>query len=360
LLEGTVAFTGRLASMKRAEAFALVRKRGGTPRQGVTRATGMLIVGELGWPLLGDGQPSNSLAQAKAYGVPIASERQFLEWIGRAAPEPQTRTYTVDQLGALGKMPREVVDQLAMFGLVQPSGGLYGFHDLAAARQIAGLLAHGVALSAITRSLHEVRKWLPDARLSNLRLFPESADRILIEQMQGRTDKRGQFVLPVTRRQDDPDLLFTQAQSAEEAGDPSTAERLYRRVMKLDPADPAAPFNLANLLRAGGRIIEAEAAYREAVTADPGFAEAWYNLADVLDDQGRTRDALPCLESAIEADPAYGDAMFNLALFLQRLEMQAEAARWWRRYLQLDGSSAWAARARRALKFCEIQIAGSA
>ena len=29
----------------------------------------------------------------------------------------------------------------------------------------------------------------------HLRLSPESADRILIEQMQGRTDKTGQFVL---------------------------------------------------------------------------------------------------------------------------------------------------------------------
>src|SRR5262249_52237683 len=39
VIEGTVAFTGRLASMRRAEAFALVRERGGTPREGVTKKT---------------------------------------------------------------------------------------------------------------------------------------------------------------------------------------------------------------------------------------------------------------------------------------------------------------------------------
>jgi len=38
-----------------------------------------------------------------------------------------------------------------------------GFRDLAAARQVAGLLAAGTALSVITKSLHEIRKWLPDA-----------------------------------------------------------------------------------------------------------------------------------------------------------------------------------------------------
>ena len=64
-----------------------------------------------------------------------------------------------------------------MFGLIQARNGLYGFRDVAAARQVAGLLAAGTVLSVITKSLHEIRKWLPDAGLSNLTLFPESSDR---------------------------------------------------------------------------------------------------------------------------------------------------------------------------------------
>jgi hypothetical protein len=51
--------------------------------------------------------------------------------------------------------------------------------------------------------------------------------------------------------------------------------------------------------------------------------------------------------------------MFNMGLFLQRLERHDEAAAWWRRYLALDGTSPWAARAKRALKYCEIQLASS-
>ena len=306
--------------MRRADAFALVAERGGTPRRGVTKETGVLIVGELGWPLLGDGRPSNSLEQATSYGLPIASERRFLEWVGKAAPEDQARSYSAAQLVSLSKVPEKLVDQLAMFGLIEPNDGLYGFRDIAAARQIASLLASGIALSIITKSLHEIRKWLPDARLSNLRLYPESSDRVLIEQLRGRTDKTGQFVLPIAEQDDDPDALFEQAQDAEEANDILLAERLYRRVMKLDTSDAATPFNLGNLMKSEGRMVEAEAAYRSSIAADPKFAQAWHNLADVLDDQGRTKDAVTCLQRAIEADASNPDSVFNLALLLQRLE----------------------------------------
>jgi tetratricopeptide (TPR) repeat protein len=358
VLEGTVAFTGRLASMKRAEAFALIRRRGGTPRQGVTRQTDLLIVGELGWPLVDDGRPSNSLARAKSLGIAIVSERQFLEWLGRSAPDDQNKAYTADQLAALSKMPRDILDQLALFGLIEPKDGCYGFLDLAAARQIASLLAAGVALSVITRSLHEIRKWLPGARLANLRLFPESSDCILIEQMTGRTDATGQFVLPVAAPDDDPDALFADALAAEEAGDPAIAEQLYRRVLGIATTDADAMFNLGNLLRAAGRTVEAEASWRQAVKADPAFSRAWYNLADLYDEQDRAPAAVAALECAIRADPDYADAVFNLALLLQRLERHAEAAALWKRYLKLDAGLPWSGRARRALKFCEMKLAG--
>ena len=222
-----------------------------------------------------------------------------------------------------------------------------------------GLLTAGTALSVITKSLCEIRKWLPDARLSNLKLFPESSDRILVEQMKGRTDKTGQFVMDVEKPADNADAVFEEAQAAEESSDIATAERLYRRVMKMDPTDPAAPFNLGNVLRTSGRTLEAEAAYRAAVRADPNFASAWYNFADVLDERRRIDEAIECLRRALGADPTYADAMFNMGLFLQRLERHDEAAAWWRRYLALDGTSPWAARAKRALKYCEIQLASS-
>src|ERR1051325_10913362 len=93
-----VVFTGRLASMKREEAFALVRQKGGTPRRGVTRKTSALVVGEFGWPLLSDGRPAKGLQLAREYGIPIESERRFLEWAGRRTPDDQPKAYTREQL----------------------------------------------------------------------------------------------------------------------------------------------------------------------------------------------------------------------------------------------------------------------
>jgi len=44
-----------------------------------------------------------------------------------------------------------------------------------------------------------------------------------------------------------------------------------------------------------------------------------------------------------------------LALLLQRRNECAEAAGYWRGYLAIDGQSEWATRARRSLKFCQMQ-----
>jgi tetratricopeptide (TPR) repeat protein len=217
-LNSSVAFTGRLGCMSRAEAFELVRQRGGTASPAVTKHTQVLIVGELGWPLLDDGRPSNKLSRATTLGIPIL-------------------------------------------------------------------------------------------------------------------------------------LVFD-----DEVFDLAEAERLYRLLMKSDPTDASAAFNLGNMLRGSNRAVEAEAALRAATRANPGFAEAWYNLADLLDDQGRPETAIECLRKALVVSPDYMDATFNLALLLQRTGSYAEAADYWRQYLTSDSGSEWATRARRSLKFCEIQI----
>jgi tetratricopeptide (TPR) repeat protein len=355
-LKSSVAFTGRLACMSRAEAFDVVRQRGGTPSPEVTKRTKLLVVGELGWPLLDDGRPSNKLSRATEYGIPVVSERRFLEWTGKAVPDSAQKTYSADQLAALSKMSIGMIRELAQLSLLDERDCRFGFRDLASARQIAKLLNDGVRLSEIIRAVSEIRKWLPDAGLAAVRLHAGALRDVHVEQSGGRTDKYGQFVFAVDDARDDPDDLFDRAHAAEHMGDVVEAERLYRLLMKSDPADASAPFNLGNMLRTAARTVEAEAALRAATRANPAFAEAWYNLADLLDDQGRLEAAIECLRKALVVVPDYIDAMFNLALLLQRKGAYAEAADYWRQYLASDRASEWAARARRSLKFCEIQV----
>jgi tetratricopeptide (TPR) repeat protein len=297
-LKSSVAFTGRLACMSRAEAFELVRQRGGTASPAVTKHTQVLIVGELGWPLLDDGRPSKKLSRATALGIPIVSERRFREWVGESASDRDQKTYSAAQLAALSKMSAGMIQQLAHLGLLDEKDGRFGFRDLASARQIAKLLVDGVRLSEVIRSVNAIRKWMPDAGLSNVRLHAGALCDIQVEQPGGRTNKHGQFVLAVDKPRDDPDELFDLAYAAEQSGDIVEAERLYRAVMKCDPTDASAPFNLGNMLRGAARNVEAEAALRTATRANPAFAEAWYNLADLLNDQGRSEAATECLRKA--------------------------------------------------------------
>jgi hypothetical protein len=57
------------------------------------------------------------------------------------------------QIAALSKLSSSTIDELVRFGLLDPRERLFGFRDLASARQISNLFAHGIGLSEIIRSV---------------------------------------------------------------------------------------------------------------------------------------------------------------------------------------------------------------
>jgi tetratricopeptide (TPR) repeat protein len=71
---------------------------------------------------------------------------------------------------------------------------------------------------------------------------------------------------------------------------------------------------------------------------------------------GRFEAAIECLRKALRVAPDYADAVFNPALLLQGKNQYADAADYWRHYLASDCQTEWAMRARRSLKFCEMQV----
>src|SRR5258708_825738 len=60
-----LAFTGTLASMTHKEAHLRAVEAGGVATEHVSRQTTMLVIGEEGWPLEADGQPSVKLQHAE-------------------------------------------------------------------------------------------------------------------------------------------------------------------------------------------------------------------------------------------------------------------------------------------------------
>jgi DNA ligase (NAD+) len=65
----SVVFTGALEGMTRAEAERLVERRGGRPMRVVTRGTSFVVAGS---------HPGTKLVRARALGIPVLSEKQFL------------------------------------------------------------------------------------------------------------------------------------------------------------------------------------------------------------------------------------------------------------------------------------------
>ena len=80
LLNSRVAFTGRLASMSRAEAKRLVIAAGGLPVEHVSRRLSVLVIGMDGWPLLADGTVSRKLGRAEALNRGGAGIRIVSDW----------------------------------------------------------------------------------------------------------------------------------------------------------------------------------------------------------------------------------------------------------------------------------------
>jgi tetratricopeptide (TPR) repeat protein len=90
------------------------------------------------------------------------------------------------------------------------------------------------------------------------------------------------------------------------------------------PDNALVQFGLGWTARRGGHLSVAEKAYRRVVELRPADDRAWNDLGNVLAMQGRGDDALACYRRAIEANPANAAASFNSAqIHTQRYDYAA-------------------------------------
>jgi tetratricopeptide (TPR) repeat protein len=245
---------------------------------------------------------------------------------------------------------------LELFEVIQPQDGALSFRDLIAAREVARLTAAGLGVAEIIASVVDLgggTKACEDHPLARLKLVCDEQGHLARRIGNRFAELDGQMRLPLANPGNPSvDEVFEAAEEAEQRGDLVRAEGLYRRCARLDPSDPIAPFNLANVLREQGRRGEAKSYLQLATVIDPALADGWYNLALLVEAEGQKGLARAHLERAIAADPDYADPLYWLAKLHFEAGELAAAAQLWQRYLRLDPDSEWSRLARKGLMLC--------
>lgn len=90
----------------------------------------------------------------------------------------------------------------------------------------------------------------------------------------------------------------------------------YQEVLKHDPRNKFAFYNLGVLDRLAGRNQSAENNYRLALSVDPDFAEALFNLGNLKKEQGANQEAIDLFRHVIAVTPNDAGAHLNLAQLL--------------------------------------------
>jgi tetratricopeptide (TPR) repeat protein len=371
LLRGKqVAFTGRLASLTRREAAALVHAHGGKLTPTVSRRTSFLIVGQEGWPLRQDGRPTAKLRQAhllqrRGCAIQVLPEEEFLSRLGLDARSDEIRRlHSTAELTRLLQIPRDRLRAWLEAGLVQAveiNHGIayFDFRQVAGAKTLCELVRAGVTVTRLRGSLEQLRAWAGDLTqpLAQLALLEKDGD-LLVRVGQALAEPSGQLRLDFSDGNQDLAVAFAQRRPTadewfelacqhEDAGRLAEAEQAYRRALLEGGPDPVSSFNLGNVLYALGRKAEAAERFHQALELNPEDGECWNNFGTVLAELKRTVEANDAFKRAIQL--GYADAHYSLADLLDQAGETIRATSHWQAYLQRDQQSAWAHYARRRL-----------
>lgn len=350
----TVLLAGRLHGVTRRRLDALVRARGGRLVARATARTSIVAVGHSAAAAVGlDGRLK--LPAGLPAAVRLVSENELRRMLGMLEPLPEVdRSLEMGDLEKhSGLMPYQLAC-LALFDVLEPVAGRFGYRDLVAAREAARLLARGIDLAHLVEAAVALRR--RGSNLAETRLTERPSGELVRDFGGQIAELNGQLTMELAYQGPGVDELVSAAEKAEAEGDLEAAESLYRTAVRADPSDPVLPFNLGNVFDAQGRAAEARVAWRIAAARDPGFAESWYNLAVAAEEDEEVELAIAQYRRAVQARPDYADAHFNLALLLTRLERCSEALPCWDRVLDLEPDGRQAVTARRAAALCRMQI----
>lgn len=363
-----VVFTGKLSSLGRRDARALVARLGGATSEEVNAKTTMLVVGAEGFgpsvqPLPeGEeqgrtaGDKSHKLKRAEilntqqARQIRIVDEDEFCRLAGVPTPEALKRQYhaTRDLLGRYRSLREDHLRYLVKCGVIRPvlrtnADTFFAFADLSTIRQVNEDLADGASFRSVVRVLvsshqgqlaFDFRLDAAPAKILALRREPESrvaAIQDVLSSSSGRKDRARaeQYFLTASQLDDGDEARREDAAAA------------YRKALELDPYLVAALINLANIHYSRNDLVEAQALYERAIGLEPDFFEAHFNLGNIYHDLGRFTEAQACYREALRLNPQYADAHFYLAVTFERMGQPEDARPHWRAYRQLAPQGEW-------------------
>lgn len=340
-----VSFTGTLASMTHRQAHDFVRQHGGSPASHVSRQLSMLVVGEEGWPLDPDGQPSQKLIQVQqlqqdGQQIQIVNESDWLQLLGLDEQMQEVhRNYTPAMLSKLLDVPVSRIRAWERAGLIRPVRRVhrlpyFDFQEVTSARRLSELLAAGVARSEIEDSLRKLEAILGDVErpLAQLSLL-ERDSRVIFRDDRGllhaATGQR-MFEFDPDAATDSDAIDFGEDDTDIADGD-TVAIVPFPSLIAFPDSDVfdddldtnfaksnatvggAEWFDRGCQLMAEGRAEGAVHAFRMSLMDFPGDPEASFHLAEALYLQGNVTGALERYYTAVEQERYYVEAWTQIA-----------------------------------------------
>ncbi len=346
LADEVVVFTGKLSSLGRKEAQALVIRLGGSSADEVSARTTLVVVGAEGFA---GSEKSEKLRKAEESGVRVMSENDFCRMAGIHPPEDLKQQYygQRDLLSMYPGLRQDHLRYLEKWGLIRPvmrthTETYFPFSDLLLIRQVSADL-ESLPFRAILRSLQAERS----GQLTfDFRIDAEPARIIKLTRPRPKEPGRD-ATLPVLAPQTLAEEYFVKGSALDlDESRHGAAATWYRKALEIDPYLVPAIINLANIHYGKDELAEAQALYERAIGLDPEFFEAHFNLGNIYHDLGRFQEAAACYRTALRLNGNYADAHFYLAITLEKTGHSAEAKPHWRSYQLLSPNGEWVELAR--------------
>ena len=378
-----LAFVGRLGSMNRREASALVREHGGVVANRIEQDVDLIVIGA---DHLQSDDGENDLLDdwvieaGEQKKLDIIDETQLWQLLGLVDDDSQTsQLYTPAMLAQLLKVPISSIRRWHRRGLIVPTRQVkklpyFDFEEVASARRLARLIASGASPTEIESKLSRLAKLAPDLErpLSQLSVIVDGRN-VFFRQGEGLVEPSGQKRFdfeacdeaaaealdeiiaipgPPEKTLDQlktPEEFIRMAVEMEDDNQLESAAEVYQAMALAFGPSADISFRLAELLYQLGDLSGARERYFFAVEMDPTFVEARASLGCILVELNQKERAVSAFRGALDHHPDYPDVHFHLAGLLDELGKPEEAKTSWNRFLELAPKSPWADEARERL-----------